>query len=153
MRFKTFEQMIAAVKEAIANSSPESGVYIGCDSIRKKKHGKFHATYAVVVIVHRDSKHGGQIFAHIETVPDYGSMRERLMNEVGYAVKAGWEIADIIEGRPFQIHLDLNPDPKHKSSVAVKEAAGYVLSAFQMEPILKPDGFAAQHAADRLCRR
>lgn len=153
MRYKTFDSMIAAVKEAIAESSPESGVYIGCDSIRRKKHGRFHATYAIVVILHRDSKHGGKIYAYVETQPDFGSMRERLMNEVGYAVKAGWEIADVVGERPFQIHLDINPDPKHKSSVAVKEATGYVLSAFQMEPILKPGGFAATYAADKLARR
>lgn len=74
------------------------------------------------------------------------------MNEVGYAVKAGIALADVIENRPFEIHLDLNPDPKHKSNCAVKEATGYVLGCFEMRPILKPDGFAATYAADRLVR-
>lgn len=152
MRYKTFEAMIAAAKEAIAKSSKESGVYIGCDSIRRKRLGKFHATYATVIVVHRECKHGAALFSFIETIPDYGSMRERLMNEVGYAVKAGWEIADDLDGRPFEVHLDLNRDPKHKSNIAVREATGYVLSAFQMEPVLKPDGFAATYAADRLVR-
>ena len=153
MRYRTFEEMIEAAKVAIAESSPESGVYVGTDSIRRKRHGKFYAIYATVIILHHDSKHGGKMFAYVETRPDFGSMRERLMNEVGDAVKAGWEIADMIENRPFQIHLDINPDPKHKSSCALKEATGYVLSAFAMNPVLKPDGFAATHAADHLVRR
>lgn len=153
MRYKKFEDMVAAATQAIAESSPESGVYIGCDSIRRKRHGKFHATYAVVVILHHDSKHGGKIFAHVETVPDYGSMRERLMNEVAYAVKAGWEIAEVVGNRPFQVHLDLNPDPKHKSSCAVREATGYVLGTFGFKPQLKPEGFAATYAADMFARR
>jgi predicted RNase H-related nuclease YkuK (DUF458 family) len=150
MRYKTFDEMVAAAKVAIAESSQESGVYIGCDSVRRKKAGKFIATYATVIIVHRDSKHGGQMFAHLESQPDYSSMKVRLMNEVGYAVKAGFAIADLIESRPFEIHLDLNPNPLHKSNVAVKEATGYVLGCFDMKPILKPDGFAATYAADRL---
>lgn len=147
------EEMIAAAKEAIRASSPESGVYIGCDSIRRKKRGRFVATYATVVIVHRDSKHGGQIFSFVETQQDYGSMKARLMNEVGYAVQVGWEVADEVGERPFQIHLDLNPNPNHKSNVAVKEASGYVLGTFGFPPMLKPEAFAATYAADELARR
>lgn len=152
-KYKTFEDMVADAKVAIADSSPESGVYVGCDSVRRKSHGKFHATYATVIILHHDSKHGGKIFAFVERVPDHGSMRERLMNEVGYAVKAGWEIAEVVEERPFQIHLDINPDPNHKSSCAVKEATGWVLGSFGFAPHLKPGGFAASHAADMLAKR
>lgn len=152
MRFKTFDDMIAAAKEAITESSLESGVYIGCDSKRRKKHGKFYATYATVIIVHKDSKHGGKLFYFIEQKPDYGNMRQRLIEEVTYAIRAGLEVVDLIGDRKFEIHLDINPSPKHKSSCAVDEARGYVFSTFSMPPVLKPDGFAATHAADKLVR-
>jgi predicted RNase H-related nuclease YkuK (DUF458 family) len=153
MNYKSFEEMIAAAKVAIAESSPTSGVYIGCDSIRRKRHGKFFATYATVIVLHKDSRHGGRLFSYIERVPDYGSMKQRLLNEAGYAIGAGYEIADLIGERPFEIHLDLNPNPNHKSHCAVGEATGYVLGAFNKEPVLKPNGFAATYAADKLVRQ
>ena len=153
--YKSFDQMIEAAKAAISESSQESSVYIGCDSARKKKNGKFFATYATVVILHRDSKHGAQMFSYVETQQDYsakGEIKQRLMNEVNFAVAAGLAICDVVEDRPFEIHLDINKDPRHKSNVAMKEACGWVLGTFGIEATLKPDGFAATHAADHLVR-
>lgn len=142
-------------KKAIANSSADSSVYIGCDSIRFRQNGVWMAKYATVVIVHKDSCHGCRVFYDSETIRDYGNgvegLRSRLMTEVGYAVGAAHDILEVLGGRPLEVHLDLNPDPKHKSNVAVKEAVGWVLG-MGMKPVIKPDSWAATHAADHCVR-
>lgn len=142
-------------KEAIRQSSPESSVYIGCDSIRFKKNGEWHAKYATVIVVHMDSRHGCKIFYDCETIRDYGQgtdgLRNRLLTEVNYAVQAGMAIADVIEDRALELHIDVNPDPVHKSNIVSKEALGWVLGMGFVAKI-KPDGWAATHAADHCAR-
>src|SRR3546814_18959645 len=54
---------------------------------------------------------------HVETVRDYSNSRkQKLMMEVQYAITAGLAIVDDVADRKFQIHLDLNGSPKHKSN-------------------------------------
>lgn len=140
-------------RQAIIDSSERSSIYIGCDSQRKYmgKDKGWNAVYAVAVIVHRDSKHGCQIFGTKESMRDFGNLRQRLMNEVMFAVNAAMEIVDVVGERNFEIHLDINTDGRHKSSIAVKEALGYVRGTLGLEPKLKPDSFASTHCADMIC--
>lgn len=140
-------------KQAILDSSPESSVYIGCDSIRYKKNGQWRAKYSTVIIVHKDSKHGCAIFPFAEDLPDYGNMKQRLLNEVGYAVAAATEIIDVLGDRRMEVHLDLNPNPKHKSNVAIKEALGWVRGTLGLDALVKPNSWAATHAADHVVRQ
>lgn len=144
---------ITRAKEAILNSSAESSVYIGCDSQRFKKHGIFYAKYCTVVIVHMDSKRGAKLFHESTVMPDYGVIKQRMLNEVMFAVNAATELLDVIGDRHFEIHIDVNPNPKHKSNVAVKEALGYVRGNLGIEAKIKPHAFAAMHAADHLVRQ
>lgn len=139
-------------KEAIKNSSPWSSVFIGCDSIRFKKNDKWYATYATVIVVHRNSCNGCQIFYNSETLPDFGGLKNRLLTEVNYAVSAATDIVDCIGDRHLEVHLDVNPNPAHKSNVAAKEALGWVLG-MGFDAKIKPEGWAASHAADHAARR
>jgi hypothetical protein len=142
-------------KEAVKASSPQSSVYIGCDSIRFKKDRVWYAKYATVVVVHRDSAHGCQIFYDSQTIRDYGEgtegLRNRLLTEVNYAIMAATEIVEVLGDRSLEVHLDLNNDPVHKSNVAVKEAVGWVMG-MGFTPVIKPDSWAATHAADHCAR-
>lgn len=138
-------------KQAVLDSSLSSSVYIGTDSIRFKRDGKWFARYATVVVVHKDSMHGCRIFYHADTLQDYGDLKSRLLNEVNFAVQAAVEIAEVLGERHLEVHLDLNNDPKHKSHCAVKEAVGWVMG-MGFEPVIKPDGWAATHAADHCAR-
>ena len=142
---------IEDAKQAILESSQSSSIYIGCDSLRKKIGGKQFAKYSTVIIVHKDSCHGCQVFPNSVMLPDYAGLKERLLTEVGYAIEAATEILDIIGDRHLEVHLDINPDPKHKSHVAVKEATGWVLG-MGLKPVLKPEAFAATHGADSWVR-
>jgi len=100
------------VKAFIHAQSPETSVYLGCDSERVKVNGVWHADYALAVVVHIDSCHGCKIFG--------------------------------------EVHLDINPDQMHKSSVVVNQAIGYIKGTCNVIPMVKPRAFAASYAADRL---
>jgi hypothetical protein len=144
--------MIEEAKKAILESSRSSSIYIGCDSIRFRKKKQWYAKYSTVIIVHRDTKKGGRIFHTSVDMPDYGNLKQRLLMEVQLAVTTATEIIDVVGDRHFEIHLDINPNPNHKSSVAVKEALGWVKGSLGMDAKIKPDSFAATHAADHVVR-
>lgn len=133
------------VIKAIQESSMETKVYVGADSKRVKK----KVVYVTVVVLHYDGNKGGKIFKEISVEPWYGNIKGRLMNEVYKAIGVAYQLTDHLQGRPFEIHLDLNPDPKHKSNVAVKEAVGYVLGTFGFKPKLKPEAWCGSAVADR----
>lgn len=139
--------------EAIINSTPDSSVYVGCDSVRFKKKGVWYARYATVIVLHYSSRHGASIFHHVETLPDFGNLKVRLMNEAMFATNAALEIVDWLDGRHLEIHLDINPNPKHKSNVAIKEALGYVLGNTGVNAKVKPQAWAASHASDHCARQ
>lgn len=144
--------MIEEAKKAILESSPQSSVYIGCDSIRFKKNKMWYAKYSTVVIVHMDSKHGCRLFHESVDMPDFGNLKQRLLNEVQMAVTTATEIVDVLGDRHMEIHLDINPNPKHKSSIAIKEALGWVKGSLGLDAKVKPSSFAATHAADHAVR-
>lgn len=136
---------IPDVIKAIQESSMTTKVYVGADSKRVK--GK--VVYVTVIVLHYDGNKGGKIYKEISIEPWYGNIKGRLMNEVYKAIDVAYKIVEHLEGRPFEIHLDLNPDPQHKSNVAVKEAVGYVLGTFGFKPKLKPDAWCGSTVADR----
>jgi uncharacterized protein len=144
--------MIEEAKQAILDSSQESSVYIGCDSIRFRKNKMWYAKYSTVIIVHMESKKGCRLFHSSVDMPDYGNLKQRLLTEVQYAVSAATDIIDVLGDRHMEIHLDINPNPKHKSSVAVKEALGWVKGSLGIDAKIKPSAFAATHAADHAVR-
>ena len=149
-RVKEYEFDFDTIRNTIEKSSKETAIYVGCDSIRKR------GQVVYVIIVHTDSKSGAQLFKSVKVQPNYEkspkAIRLRLMNEVYYVVEAALEIVDSVADRPFEIHLDLNPNPKYNSNVVVKEAIGYVLGTLSLTPKLKPDAFAASIASDRYVR-
>lgn len=136
---------IQEVITAIQGSTQSTKIYVGSDSKRVKN----KVVYVTVVVLHYDGSCGGRIFKEITVEPYYGSIKQRLMNEVYKAIGVAYQLVDSLQGRAFEIHLDLNPDPKHKSNVAVKEAVGYVLGTFGFKPKLKPDAWAGSAVADR----
>jgi predicted RNase H-related nuclease YkuK (DUF458 family) len=46
--------------------------------------------------------------------------------------------------------LDINPDIRFGSSVACKEAIGYIRGTCMMEPVVKPHSWAGSNVADNL---
>ena len=141
--------MWSSARKAILESSEQSSIYIGCDSLRIPAKNK--AVFSTVIVLHRDSKHGCKIFHNQVTIPDYGQMRPRLMTEVQYALEAFYAIEDVVGNRKLEVHLDVNPDPKHASNAVTSEALGWVRS-LGIQAKIKPDSFAATTAADHFVR-
>lgn len=137
------------LRKFISNASATSTVYVGCDSKRFRRGGRMRVAYVTVVVIHYDSCNGGKIFKEVEIQDDYGNMRQRLMTEVYMAANLAYEIVDVVGDRPFEVHLDLNPNPNHKSSVVVKEATGYVMGMLGITPKLKPHSIASSTCADK----
>jgi predicted RNase H-related nuclease YkuK (DUF458 family) len=140
------------IRQKIKESDPNSTIYVGCDSIRKRE----IVVYFTAIIIHYGSKHGGCIFKSVKVLPNYEkspkALRMRLMNEVGFASAAALEIIDHLDGRLMEIHLDINSDVSQLSNIVLKEAIGYVIGMTQITPKVKPDAFASSIVSDKYVR-
>lgn len=145
---------IDEVKEFIRNSSETSSVYIGTDSECYKKNGEWYADYTTAIVVHVDGNKGCKVFGNCVTERVYDQKRDRpayrLMNEVYKVSQMYLDLADAIGDRHFEVHLDINPNLVHGSSCVIQQAIGYVKGTCNIIPMVKPNGFAASYAADRL---
>lgn len=141
--------MWSSARKEIAESSESSSIYIGCDSLLLPNK---MASYCIVIILHRNSNHGCRVFHNTKKLPEYGNMRARLLMEVQLALEAFYEIEDVIGSRNLEIHLDINPNPRYNSHVAIAEALGWVRS-LGLTAKVKPEAFAASACADHFVRR
>lgn len=141
------------VRDFIENSSESSKIYIGSDSERHRRGGVWFADYAVVVVVHKDGKHGAKVFGEITTERDYDQSKDkprmRLMNEVMKAAQLYLDLEDVIGERECEVHIDINPNHKHGSSCVISEAVGYIKGMTGVTPIVKPQAWAASICADK----
>ena len=145
---------LVEVKKFIEAQSPSTKIYIGADSERFKIDGKWYADYTLAVVVHIDGCHGCKIFGEIQRELDYDQKKSkpamRLMNE-GYKVSQLFQdLADVLEDRYVEVHLDINPNEIYGSSCVVQQAIGYIKGTCNVVPMVKPRAFAASYAADRL---
>lgn len=160
---------IEEVKAFIKDSSPESKIYFGCDSERFKKRVlvtpktktqkavykyEWMARFSTVVVIHKDGNHGAKIFGRLETenVDDGNPSRpfNRMWKEVEKVSELVQECDEVLVGKHFHIHLDINPNKDEGSNVAYGAAKGYIYSMHGIEPQFKPQAFASTCAADRM---
>jgi len=148
------EMNIEEVKQYIQDQSPETKVYIGADSERFLVNDQWHADYTLAVVVHKDGNRGCKIFGEVQRERDFDQQRDkprmRLMNEVYKVAELYMKLADVLEDRHVEVHLDINPDEHHGSSCVISEATGYIRGMCNVVPMVKPNAFAASYAADRL---
>jgi uncharacterized protein len=141
------------VREFISKQTPQTKIYIGCDSERILVNKVWYADYVTAIVVHIDSKHGCKLFGEVQRERDFDQKqnrpRYRLMNEVYKASEMYLKLADVIEGRDVEVHLDINPSELHGSNCVINEAIGYIRGTCNVVPMIKPYAFAASYAADR----
>jgi predicted RNase H-related nuclease YkuK (DUF458 family) len=142
------------VRDFIAAQSPETKIYLGADSERVKVGGVWHADYTLAVVVHIDGNHGCKIFGTIARERDWDQKADkpslRLMNEVYKVSDLFHELSDVLQDRHVEVHLDINPSERYKSSAVVQQAVGYIKGTCNIDAQVKPNAFAASYAADRL---
>jgi predicted RNase H-related nuclease YkuK (DUF458 family) len=142
------------VKEFIAKQSPETKIYIGCDSERFRIGNNWYADYILAIVVHIDGKHGCKLFGEVQRERDYDQKvnrpRYRLMNEAYKLSELYLKLHEVLEDKEVEVHLDINPNEMHGSNCVINEAIGYIRGTCNVIPMVKPKAFAASYAADRL---
>ena len=141
------------VKDFIAKQTPETKIYLGCDSERLRIDGVWYADYITAIVVHINGNNGCKLFGQVDRERDYDQKinrpRFRLMNEVYKASEMYLKLADVLEDRKVEVHLDINPVEMYGSSCVISEAIGYIRGTCNVIPLVKPHAWAATHAADR----
>ena len=146
---------IDEVREYIASQSEETKIYIGGDSERIHLKDRWVVDYTLAIVVHINGKNGCKIFGEVQREDDIAydkksKPRARLMTEVYKIAELYLMLADVLEDKDVEVHLDINPNQMHGSSVALNEAVGYIRATCNVIPLVKPQAFAASYAADRL---
>ena len=146
---------IEQVRDFINKQSSATKIYIGGDSERIIIKGDWYADYTLAIVVHIDGCHGCKIFGEVHRERDYSTGKQnkprlRLMTEVYKIADLYIKLADVLDTRDVQVHLDINPDEMHGSNCVINEAVGYIRGMCNVIPMVKPQAFAASYAADRL---
>ena len=148
-----FKLDLNEVKAFITAQSPETKIYIGCDSERFRMNGVWYADYILAIVVHIDGKHGCKLFGEVIRERDYDQKinrpRYRLMNEAYKLSELYLNLADVLVDRQVEVHLDINPNELYGSNCVLNEAIGYIRGTCNVIPMVKPKAFAASYAADR----
>lgn len=143
---------IEEVANFINNCDVNTKIYVGCDSERIRQNSVWWADYITVVVVHIGGKNGCKIFGAVQRERDWEQRcdrpKMRLMTEALKVSELYLALSKLV-AHDIDIHLDLNPDEIHGSSVAVNEAVGYIKGLCGVIPFIKPHSFAASYAADR----
>ena len=100
------------VRQFIENQTPETKIYIGCDSERFNIGGLWYADYVLAIVVHINGNNGCKLFGEVQRERDYDQKvnrpRYRLMTEVYKLSELYIKLADVLEGRDVEVHLDIN---------------------------------------------
>ena len=141
------------IRDYINSQTPESKIYLGVDSERIRINEVWYADYTAAIVVHVDGKHGCKLFGEVTRERDYDQKynrpSQRLMTEVYKVSELYLKLADVLEGRQVEVHLDINPSDMHGSSCVLSQAIGYIRGTCNVIPLVKPNAFAASYAADR----
>ena len=145
---------IDEVRAFIEAQSPETKIYIGGDSERFPIGKDWYADYTLAVVVHYDGNNGCKVFGEVHRERVYDQKKDRprmrLMTEVYKIAELYLKLADILEDREVEVHLDLNPNEMYGSNCVINEAVGYIRGMCNVVPMVKPNAWAASTCADRM---
>lgn len=146
----------AEIRTYLEGCGPNSKIYLGADSERFKKHGKWYADYMLVCVIHIDGHRGCKIFGEVQTDVIHEAPRNPLMRLRGEYLRVA-ELYQRLESvfadlgfYDIEIHLDINSDDSAVSNQVMNEAIGYIKAMCQIVPMTKPNAPCASFAADRL---
>lgn len=145
---------LEVIKKFVAEQPEGTKIYIGADSERLNIKGVWYADYALAVVVHVGGRHGCKVFGEIIRERDYDQKKSRpalrLMNEVYKVAELFNELQSVLVDKDLEVHLDINRNAEYGSSCVISEAIGYIRGVCLVEPVVKPNAWAASYAADRL---
>ena len=145
--------MSTLLRQELRNGGKD--IHVGTDSQQSGK----GTEYVTVLVVLTPGK-GGRVFWTRERVARVRQLRERLYREVWMSTELAMELnatpdidsfGSLMDGNDLTIHVDANPDKRFRSSDYVQELAGMVVGQ-GFKVLLKPDSWAATHAADHVVK-
>ena len=142
------------VRSFLEQQPETTKIYLGCDSERVLIGKQWYAEFTLAIVIHINARNGCKIFGEVQRERDYDKSRRsprlRLMTEVYKVADLYLKLADVLENRQVEVHLDINPNQMYGSSCVVDEAIGYIRGTCNVLPMVKPQAFAATYCADRL---
>ena len=124
------KDQIEELVDLLFGLNSKTKIYIGTDSVRFRKDGRWYAKYATVCVVHMNGNKGCRVFKYRSIEPDFDVKKNRpstrLMNEVMKSCELYVQLAPFIDEFDVEIHCDVNTDPKHGSNCVATQAAGIV---------------------------
>lgn len=151
------ESKVNEIQELLLVTTPDSRVYIGCDSNRfRDKQDIWHASYTTAVVIHVIDEdgigRGARVFTHTDRMQDYDQKKSRpmmrMMQEAYRTAEAYQQLEEALLEFDVEVHLDINDDPRHGSYCARSAAVGYLTGVTGRPVMTKPDAFAASFVAD-----
>lgn len=136
-------------------------VCIGTDS-QKRGYGYKYVTAIVLEIKESQGKdrygreifigRGAMIIAGSKYEKGIPSINERMIKEVQSTVTTAYDLYPLLDlyDIKLELHADINQNPMHDSNIALRSAIGY-MSGIPCDVKVKPDAYAASHAADKYC--
>lgn len=145
---------IDEVKAFIDQQGPNTKIYIGGDSERFHIGKDWYADYTLAIVIHVNGNNGCKVFGEVHRERVYDQKKDRprmrLMTEVYKIAELYLKLADILEDREVEVHLDINPNEMYGSNCVINEAVGYIRGMCNVVPMVKPNAWAASTCADRM---
>ena len=120
-------------------------LHVGADSKNRGDHTLFVTVLALV----RPGE-GGRVIYRTTRVPKMKGLAQRLFHEAQLAIELATDLTEAT-GRRVVVHIDANPDERHRSSRYARSLAGMGIGQ-GFEVRLKPDAWAATCVADHVVK-
>tara|TARA_B100001059_G_C17806843_1_gene569715 strand:- start:243 stop:734 length:492 start_codon:yes stop_codon:yes gene_type:complete len=126
-------------------------IIIGTDSVKSNQSFIFTST---ICILNEYEYHDRTYFYNRKKIKDdlYYMLAKRLLKETYDSIEIANFLRAALESPNLEIHIDVNTDPKHKSSKFKNTLMGYV-SGCGFDCRVKPESFVASSIADNHTRR
>lgn len=147
---------IEVVKDFLKDAPKNSKIYIGSDSTKiKKKRIRFATVIAIHTFNESGIGQGAKVFGEINYENDIDGNAakpfNRMISETTRVVELFKSLKKEIGNKYVELHVDINPNKEHGSSVAYNAAKGYIKGMTGIDAKFKPEAFCASFAADKFC--
>ena len=126
-------------------------IIIGTDSVKSQQSFIFTST---ICIFNEYENHDRTYFYNRKKIKDdsYYILAKRLLKETSDSIEIANFLNAALDNPNLEIHIDVNTDPKHKSSKFKNTLIGYVTGC-GFDCRVKPESFVASSIADNHTRK
>ena len=149
----TLAEVKAIINAEIARGLTRTGesahqIRLGTDSQVKG----INTNFVTIIILDHIGKGSRGFYARYKS-PRIPSITERLFRESMRTIELAFELNDIFDRFCIvpEIHADVNPDLRYKSSSVFREVVGFI-EAQGYDCVTKPNSWCASHVADHLVK-